>query len=459
MIKKRSIKFWIIFWSASILFLIAWFFFWQIKEHGFKSLDGIIAHAPFVSTETKQRYEALTYFADDAFQKNQEKTYLILFQNNLEIRPGGGYLGSFAVLKTENGKIIYLKTYDLSNFDSQVESNMKPPYPLQETLGIQSWKMRDSNFSPDFETNAQKAIEFYHLGGGQENFDGVIGVTSNVLGSLLKITGPIQLNDYPGTYDSSNAIISLEYQVEKGYSDQGIEKQDRKDIMNELFEEILNRINNLKTPQKIDLFESLIDSLNQKDIQIYFADPTLESQTELADWAGQVDPNWKNDFLMVVDANIGAFKSDYYVKRSIDYTIDLSQDQPTADLKITYDHTAVQKDWMTTNYRTYLRVYVPDGSHLDSWTNNDTSPVFGNEFGKKYFGSLVTVPVGETKTVELKYTLPDNIKNNPYDLKIQKESGINDVPVSLHIIDKKGNKKDYNLKLNSDIMLNEDLNN
>ena len=233
---------------------------------------------------------------------------------------------------------------------------------MEETLGVHSWKLRDSNFSPDFETNAQKAIEFYKMGQGTENFDGVIGVTSDVLTSLLKITGPISIEGYPGTYDSGNAIISLEYQVEEAYTDQGIEKQDRKEIMNELFKEIMNRVVNLKTAQKLDLLESLITNLNQKDIQLYFNDPILENRADLAGWSGKVDDRWNNDYLEVVDANVGAFKSDYYVKRSIDYTVDLEGDRPTADLKITYNHTAVQKDWMTTNYRTYLRVYVPAGS-------------------------------------------------------------------------------------------------
>jgi hypothetical protein len=453
MSKKRSTKFWIIFWSSAILLLIAWFFFWQIKNNGLKSLNGIIGYVPSISDQTKKRCEALTYFVDYSLQKNQEKTFLILFQNNLEIRPGGGYLGSFAVLKFKDGKITFLKTYDLSNFDAQVPNGIKPPYPLEEALGVHSWKLRDSNFSPDFETNAQKAIEFYRLGQGQENFDGVIGVTSNVLESLLKITGPIQIEGYPGTYDSANAIISLEYQVEKGYTDQGIEKEDRKDIMHELFKEILNRVVNLKTPQKINLFHALMIDLTQKDIQLYFTDPILQNQSERADWAGKIDSGWKNDYLAVIDANVGAFKSDYYVKRSIDYTVDLSQDKSMADLKITYTHTAQQKDWMTTDYRTYLRVYVPENSWLDSWTGNATDPVFGDEFGKKYFGSIIKVPVGQTKTVELKYILPDSIKNNPYNLKIQKEAGINNVPVSVHIVDKNGIKKDFNFTLNFDSTL------
>lgn len=453
MAKNKSLKFWFAFWSISTILLIAWFLFCQIFYNGFKSLSPFINLAP-ISKENREKYQTLTYFADYFLQKDgKQKTFLVLFQNNLEIRPGGGYLGSFGIVKAKDRKIISIETHDLSNFDSKVPNNIKPPYPLEETLKIRSWKLRDSNFSPDFEENAKKAIEFYELGKGEEKFDGVIGVTSNVLTSLLKITGPISIDGYPGTYDSENAIISLEYQVEKGFVDQGIEREDRKDIMNDLFKEIIHRIFDLNTAQKLDLFQILMEDLSKKDIQLYFSDPILQERAKLADWAGKVDSNWKKDYLLVLDANIGAFKSDYYVKRSIDYTVDLSGEKPIANLKITYNHTAQQKDWMTTDYRTYLRIYAPKGSWLNDWKNTETKTVFGDEFGKKYFGAIVKVPVGESKTTELSYTLPDSIKDKVYDLKIQKESGINDVPASLHTIDKNG-KKDYNIKLNSDWILN-----
>ena len=134
------------------------------------------------------------------------------------------------------------------------------------------------------------------MGQGTENFDGVIGVTSDVLTSLLKITGPISIEGYPGTYDSGNAIISLEYQVEEAYTDQGIEKQDRKEIMNELFKEIMNRVVNLKTAQKLDLLESLITNLNQKDIQLYFNDPILETERI---WPAGPE-KWMIDGIMII---------------------------------------------------------------------------------------------------------------------------------------------------------------
>jgi hypothetical protein len=443
--KKRSIKFWLIFWLISGLFLIGWFFYWQTRFGGFGLFRSAIDYIP-ASEETREDYKTLLSIADYLMKDGEEKTFLVLFQNNLEIRPGGGFIGSFGILKVKNGKVMSLETHDLSNFDARIPDGIKPPYPMEETLRIKSWKLRDSNFSPDFETNALKADEFYRLGKGEEQFDGVIGITANVLTSMLKVTGPIQIEGYPGTYEDENAIIALEYQVEKAFDEQGIERGDRKNIMNDIAKVIIQRVMELGAADKLKLGNIILEDLKKKDIQLYFNGQELQKIVKENEWSGNVDKNWKKDYLMLVDANLGAYKSDYYVKRSVDYSVDLSGEKPVAKLKITYNHTAREKDFMTKDYITYLRVYVPDGAWFESGVNFG-NPKFGNELGKKYFGSIVKVPLGQSVTVELNYILPSELKND-YDLLVQKQPGINDVPVKATV-----DGRQFDIVLNSDTLL------
>lgn len=452
MAKHYSKKFWIIFWSISIIFLVSFWFFLQFKNQPIASINNAIDYLP-IELSQKTQFKSIAYFAD-YFMKhdNQERTFMVLFQNNMELRPGGGYIGSFGILKIKNGKIEEIQTHDLSNFDGRIPSTVKPPYPMKQTLHIDSWKLRDSNWSPDFPTNAKKAIYFYHLGQGEEKFSGVIAVNTNVLTSFLKITGPIRLEGYPGTYDSQNAILALEYQVEKGYIQQGIQKGDRKSVMNALAKVILKKISSFSNSQKLSLAKIILADLKTKDIQLYFTGDNLENQANLSGWAGIVNTHWKKDYLMMVDANLGSFKSDYYIKRQFDYSVDLSKDIPQADLKITYTHTAKVKDWMTKNYLTYLRIYVPDGAWLvDSKGLQDIQ--FGNEFGKKYFGSLIKVPLNQTRTVEFKYNLPQNFKADNYNLLIQKESGVENIPGHIKIIKNHNHQENHNIILTDDWIL------
>lgn len=459
MVKKYSLKFWLIFWLAAGVFLTSWFFYWEARNQGVgKATSAVLDFLPLDKSKKKE-YAALGTFLDAFMQKDgQEKTFLVLFQNNMEIRPGGGFIGAFGILKLKDGKIESLETHDLSNFDARIPDTVAPPYPMKETLHIAAWKLRDSNYSPDFVINAQKAEEFYRMGQGQEKFDGVIGITTNVLTSMLKVTGPITMEGYPGTYSDENAILALEYQVEKGFEEQGIARGERKSVMNDLAKEIARRVMNASIKEKMALADMAVEDLKRKDIQLYFADEQLQTAAANAGWAGIVDSAWQQDYFMTVDANLGAFKSDYYVKRSLDYALDLSKEKPTATLKISYEHTAKQKDWMTKDYLSYLRVYVPEGSWLVSQKNFDGTK-FGNDppagGGKKYFGAIVKVPLGTTKTVELNYTLPQFDPAQNYDLLIQKQAGLNNVPVHVRVILPDGSIKEFSKTLDGDLKLSE----
>ena len=116
MAKKHSKKFWVIFWLVSAVFLVAWYFFWEFKHQGFRSVDDIASSLPIEFTQ-KEELRSIAKFAEYLMQKDgRERVFLILFQNNMEIRPGGGYIGSFGILKVKDGQVTDIQTHDLSNF-------------------------------------------------------------------------------------------------------------------------------------------------------------------------------------------------------------------------------------------------------------------------------------------------------------------------------------------------------
>ncbi|EKE18944.1 MAG: hypothetical protein ACD_9C00189G0002 [uncultured bacterium] len=450
--KKYSLGFWIIFWGTSAVLLTFWYLYLNIGRVGvFPIVENFMKVLP-LETSQENEYKGLAAVSDFFLKKDgKEKKFLVLFLNNMEIRPGGGFIGAFGIVKIKNGKVVSMETHDLSNFDAKIPNALYAPYPIEQILKTKYWKMRDSNFSPDFEVNAKKAEEFYRMTDSEaEKFDGVIGITANVLVSILKVTGPIEIEGYPGTYDASNAIMALEYQVEKAFEQQGIERGERKLIMSDLAIEIEKRVFALSLAEKIKLAKILLADLNHKDVQLNFEDDKLQKSIEDAKWAGKVDAAWNDDFLMINDANLGSFKSDYYVKRSIEYVVDLSGDVPYANLKISYDHTAKEKDWMTRDYVDYLRVYVPANSELVSQQNFDDAH-HGAEFEKKYFGSIVRVPIGTSKAVEMSYKLPEFVRKD-YNLKIQKQAGLNDIPVTFRLLRQDGSQESISKIMNEDMI-------
>jgi hypothetical protein len=319
-------------------------------------------------------------------------------------------------------------------------------------MQIRKWMLRDSNFSPDFPTNAQKAEYFYRLGGGREKFDAVIAVDAVVFDHVLGLTGPISIPGYPGTYSSNGGALQLEEAVEKNYLGDDVSataKEGRKTIMKKLAAEIMTR---LATVNNIPKIASLVqEELRNKDIMIFFHDTTLQSLVESVHWDGSVTKDWGSDSLMVVDANMGALKSDAYVKRNLEYSVDFTTGgRPKATVLYTYTHTATHGDWRTSDYHTYTRVYAPLGSTYVENSRQKTGGVGAQDdttFNKTVFGYKVDALIGQTLPTGISYELPTTITENTYRLLIQKQSGIGTIPVTVNLKTSKGDfTAHYDLK-------------
>ncbi|MDI6778358.1 MAG: DUF4012 domain-containing protein [Patescibacteria group bacterium] len=446
--RKYTWKFWLVFWLAAILALFAWYVFLQIQNRNFQNLKPLAKILP-IGSERRNELEILA----DVYQKaggfSREQTFLVLFQNDMELRPGGGFIGSFGIVKTKNGKISGIEVLDTGVFDRQIPDVETAPAPVMEAFRVNFWKMRDSNWLPDFKTNAEKAKYFYELGGGKENFDGVIGVNTNVLNSILSITGPVKINDYPGEYNDETAILQLEYQVEKGYVQQGIQKGERKSIMKEMADVLAKKAHNFTLSEQLETAKKIEEHLKRKDIQIFFQDDDLQKEVDEMGWSGRVK-DYPGDYLMLVDANLNSLKSDVCIRRKMNYSVNLSSNPPAATLVITYEHTCRARDWMTTNYNNWARIYVPAGTWLVESSVPQEKIVFGEEFGKKVIGFPVYVPIGKTETITLKYNPPNGFEEKPYKLLVQKQSGSGELPVEIMIKKKDGSVQEIEDVLTGD---------
>ena len=391
-----------------------------------------------IEPDTKKEIDAISTLVSK-FTETNGKTYafFLMLQNNYELRPGGGFLGQYGVLKIKDGKIISFVVEDANLLDQRIKDadiKITPPWPLTRYGQVRRWLLHDSNFSPDFPTNAAKAEYFYRLGGGRERFDGVIAINADVLNHVIGITGPITIPGF-GTYTEDNAAIMLEEDVEKDFLGEDVPaelKQNRKNVMKRLAAEIVGHISNLNDVKR--LADLGLEELRDKNIQLFFKDAELQSLATSVYWDGSVAKDWNNDFLMVVDANIGALKSDFYVKRSLEYTIDFTGPKPLATLVYNYNHTATYGDWRTSDYHTYTRVLTPTGSKYVEGSRQKTGGVGTTNdtlLKKTIFGYKVDAIMNQTLPTSIQYELPETITADNYQLLIQKQSGTGDIPVKV----------------------------
>lgn len=452
LMRRFLTKGWLI--AISVVIIIAGsgaYLFFYAKEHKaefaagsfdlFQKVSRLLPLAP----DTKKEIEVVNALVETLTKQDEvTRVFLVLLQNSDELRPGGGFLGQYAVIKVKNGEIVSTFVEDANLLDQRLKAaqiKITPPYPFLRKLQLKRWGFRDSNFSPNFPTNAEKAEYFYRLAGGREKFDGVIAVNSLTFNRILAVTGPIQIPGDSNVYTSEDGAQKLEERVEKAYLGEDVPaelKQNRKLIMKKLAAEIIRRAVTVSNIPKLAEFAQT--ELRNKDVMLYFKDPALQSLVESVHWDGSVTQDWGGDYLMLVDANMGALKTDYYIKRTLDYTVDFTGEKPIATAIYTYQNNAPRGDWRTSDYHTYLRAFVPLGSTLleRKWIN---AVITNTDFDKTYFGGFVDVEIGQSDVMTtLRYQLPDTVTPENYRLLIQKQSGVGTIPVTVHL---KTNDREY----------------
>jgi hypothetical protein len=422
------------------------------KIIGIRSLNALSQLSKFLPIPDDEKKELVVMNSlVQNFSQNDGKTrtFMILLQNNMELRPGGGFLGQYAIVKIKDGQVVSTYFEDANLLDEKITAKIKTPFPFVKMMQLRNWKFRDSNFSPDFPTNVDKAKYFYRLAGYGSNFDGVIAVNTDVFNDILALTGPITVPGYNLTLTSADGGLKLEEYVEKYYIlNPEVDSQGRKNIMKTLAPLIVNKLFTLGNISKIA--DTMRQEFKNRNIMVNFTDSSLQSAIESVHWDGKVVKDWGSDYLMMVDANMGALKTDYYIKRSVAYNIDLSTARPTVVLNIDYKNTAPFGDWRTSDYHSYLRVYVPQGStFVESKMVSRIND--GQEFGKTYFGFLCHVLISGETNATITYQLPENFDANNYRLLIQKQSGVQNIPIAVNLKTKDGETFNQQQTLDNDL--------
>lgn len=363
--------------------------------------------------------------------------FLIILQNNDELRPTGGFIGVYGILASQNGEIISINTDDSYHLDMPASLSdkwkMEAPAPLKKYLKVEKWYLRDSNWSPDWPTAAAKVAEIYYgensaIGTSTPPFTGVVAITPNFIGDLLRLVGPIIVRGE--TYNTNNFQPLLQYNVEVAYKDQDISSWDRKDIVDELMGELKSRLFKLSADKWSELIKIVDSNIAEKNIQAYFPNAGWQSLSKEMGVSGEVKKP-TSDYLMVIDANLGAFKSDAVVKKDISYALNQSADGLDATVRLDYRHEG-GFDWRTTRYRSYTRVYAPLGSRFISLKgiNESTADISVTDdpgLNKTVFGFFWTIEPGSAESAILSYNLPDKInaqiKAGAYELLVQRQAG------------------------------------
>lgn len=395
----------------------------------------------------------------DLLGMNGARTYLVLLQNNQELRPTGGFISAVGQITVENGELRELTFVDSYDFFQENLEYGPAPKAMQQYMNVQLFLLRDANWSPDLPTTAKLAQGLYTQQTGIP-VAGVIAADLHAAELLIDALGPLQL---PGVAEPVTAdnllpqIVQLwerpagtELELEQGASDEWWLQ--RKSFVAALAQAAQQRLQ-AGDVSYVKLLSRLHQGLRERSIQVWLAEPLLAAQLRLLGWDGGLYPAPEADFVALVDTNMGFNKVDAVLERSLSYTVawpDGPEQPALATATITYTHPITIPNYTCTNkpeygesynfliercYYDYVRLYTPAGSQLESIDGVEPDSVVTQrgENRTQYFAGYFVLPVGQQHIVTFRYRLPATLTPETYQLLLRRQAGTKPLPLTLTV--------------------------
>ncbi len=431
----------------------------QINTDGFADrtrglLDRFDAALPLLQTLTRGAALAPALLGADA-----PRNYLLIAQNNDELRATGGFISGIGILRLDNGRMA-ADLQDAYSVDDWALPHPDAPAPLAQFMQADVLALRDANWSPDFPTSARVIQGLYQLNKGVAA-DGVIAFDLDFVQGLVAALEPLTIAGYQEPLTGANVITAMRTiwarpaDSEETVTSTGGGSGDdwwihRKDFMGDLMRATLDKAQSGDLRPAALLF-AVKTALDQRHLLISVNDPAVETMLSQSGWNGAIQPG-PGDFLALVDSNLGWNKVNPRVDVSLAYTITL---QPTgkahAELVVQYRHTGTTpltscvhearygnsyEDMLDRCYFNYLRVLVPDGAALMAAAGLEPGSLGATpgERGTVELHGYFVLPPNSTHTVRFVYDLPQKVfQDRRYTLTVQKQAGTRPWPLQVTV--------------------------
>lgn len=388
------------------------------------------------------------------------KLYMLLFQNDGEIRPTGGFMTAYAYLKVSQGKMEPLGSYDIYNLDARWSGRVEAPEAIQKYLNETYWNLRNMNLSPDFKSSMDTFMEYYRDIPGIPQIDGIIALDTTVPVDVLEIIGPIGVSgwgNFSAEIDSRCNCPQVVYALEEIADRPGSAvRADRKAVLGPLMHSLL--ANAMGSPKHLwpTLLNVGLESINQKHLIFYFMDETTQSIAEDFNAAGRI-LDYDQDYLHVNDSNFGGAKSDLFIVRDVEQEIEVSGETITKTVTLNYNNPEPGSNCnleagelcLNGTYRDWVRLYVPLGSELISVVGSEVEEKVGEDLGKTVFEVFFTMRPQSSSKLVFTYRLPFS-PQDPYRLFVQKQPG---KPAITHSIIYNGSPFEFAIDSDQELVL------
>jgi hypothetical protein len=295
----------------------------------------------------------------DVLGGNGPRTYLIEQVDPAELRAGGGFIGTYSLLRADQGRLTVIKSGDAYDLAEPRPQANQPGFiaqvgPLREVIPYVSWSFVDSNVYPDFASNAKAAEKFVEPRLGVK-LDGVISMDYYVVAKMLELTGPLTVPGIGTTVDASSIIPLL---VNGAIAADVAHKA----IVSALAGTLMQRVASLPPDRWPALISALNDLAATRHLQAYFNAGNAQTEITRVGWSGGVNPTRARNYMMEIESNYYGDKANYFLSRH--YTVVLTRHGPTLHHRLTIDLVNAMPTGLSdrTTYKVNVRLYVGAGT-------------------------------------------------------------------------------------------------
>jgi len=390
----------------------------------------------------------------DLLGMNGPYTYLVLVQNNHELRGTGGFITGVGRVTVERGRVTALEFSDSYKVDNHAIDHPPAPAVLQKYMNMDLLFLRDANWSPDLPTSARIIDTLYTRDTGL-TVNGIVTMDLHAVELILGAVGPVTVPGLEQPVTGENVVDLIKELWANPLGDgaaltdnKGEWFQQRKDFLPTMAGAILDKLKS----GRFNLFAVAgagRRAFNERAIQLWVRDTRVQEQLHRWGWDGGLLPPKDADYLALVDSNLGFNKVDAVMQRSLGYQVSWPggpQSAGVARVTVTYQHPidlpnheclltpryGDRYDELTERcYYNYVRLYVPRGSELLSIEGVEADSISSRrgEAGTQLFGGYFVMKPGTTRQVTFLYRLPLGIQQRGYRLVIQRQSGAGPLPV------------------------------
>lgn len=364
-----------------------------------------IKELAITAQEATKTYKEASAFLPEILGVDERQRFLVLLQNESEIRSTGGWVTSYGIIGLEGGQIRELFVDDIYNADGTLRVQGKkysPPESMKNALNLKDWPFSLVNWSPDLSETRVASEKFVSDLGKGNDVDGIITLDITFFQKLLDKWGGIEVPGEDEIITGQN-IHEKVFQMHREFTPGSTQKTT---FLANLANEIIKKMLSMDIGQLMEISDVLTSSLDEKHLQITFANSSAYNFFNSRNWAGSLDSKY-NDAPIAIDWNWGGNKANQYLNKNLSLSVTI-RDEETIDFAYTatVENTSTVNTYPQGDYVNYQRIYIPaDAQVLKIVGIKDNKYSTYKESGFKVIGGWFDVPIKETATLEISYRL------------------------------------------------------